>query len=140
MILHTKLTILLKYLMILDILLFEAKIIENHLALVIDKFQHILECITIVSYRANQYHLQIKAIQRLSIQVNILGYRLFFLRQGQTCQAFLKLEHGSFSTRHTFDISVNLSSHFCTDELVNLLLLYRVSILFYKSFRCRVHG
>ena len=79
MIFHTELSILLKYFMILNVFCLDALVIENHLALIVDKIQHILEGVTIVGYRTDQNHLQVKTIQCFSVQINILGYRLLLL-------------------------------------------------------------
>ena len=130
MVLHAKLAVLLEHLMITDVLLLQAMVIEHHLALVVHEIQHILESIAIISHRTNQNHLQVKTVQCLSVQIDILGNRLLLLRDREARQFFLKLEHSLFGSRHTLDISVNLSAHFRTDKLVYLLLLYRVSIFF----------
>ena len=128
MIFHTKLAVLLEDLMVTDVLLLQAMIIEHHLTLVVHKVEHILEGITVVSHRTDENHLQIQSIQSLAIQINILGNRLLFLCDREARQLFLKLEHSLFGSRHTLDISVNLPAHFRTDKLVYFLLLNWVSI------------
>ena len=129
MVFHAKLAVLLEHLVITDVLLLQAMIVEYHLALIVHEIQHILERIAIVSHRTNQNHLQVQTVQCLSVQIDILGNRLLLLWNREACQSFLKLEHSLFSSRHSFNVSVNLSAHFRTDKLVYLLLLYRVSIV-----------
>ena len=133
---YSKLAILLEHLMIADILAADAVQIVHHLAAVVDHLQQILERVAAVCHSPREHNLKVQSVDGMAVEVDVVGDGSLPFGYCHRLKPFLEPQHMAVSALHGLYVSMHLPRHLVADELVNLLLFYRINVVGIEIFLC----